>query len=70
MEQARKREAAHLARAMTSLNRKAHYERLAADEIRLAPELCETILNRLKNIQNMRNERRVQKDGTSTDSAN
>jgi hypothetical protein len=74
MDQARKREATHLERAKTSRNRKSHYERLAADEIRLAQELCGELVKRLKSVQDMKNERKVQKlpggDGTSTDPAN
>lgn len=58
MTQARKREAAHLERAKTSRNRKAHYERLAADEIRLAQELCEEMMKRMARLQDMKNKRR------------
>ena len=61
MEQARKREAAHLERAEVSQNRKAHYIRLAADEIRLAQELCEGLMTRLKNIQALKNQRELKK---------
>ena len=61
MAQAKKREALYLARAAASDNRKAHYMRLAADEIRLAQALCEELLHRLRNIQDMKSDRALKK---------
>jgi hypothetical protein len=51
MEQARKRESAHLEHARTSPHRKAHYLKRAAEEIELAEQLCKEMMERAKRIK-------------------
>ena len=61
MGEARQRESEYLFRSQMPGSRKAHYLRLADDEIKLAKKLCEALTFRVSNVKDPKHRRKLKK---------